>query len=492
MRRAEQILRDPTALVALLVVGQIVLWTLAPTLTHRSPPLDVVEGYMWGREWVIATYKHPALPSWVLEASRVLTGAVGWPAYLASQLFIAATFVFVFLLGRDMMDAERAAAGTLLLTGIAFYAWPTPEFNHNVAETPFWAALPWALWRAVERGRVGWWALAGLLAAGGLYAKLTTALLVAALAGWIMWDVRARKCLATPGPWIGLAVFAAAAAPLAIWLIAHDFLPLKYAADRGGQTRVGGLPLFLASVALNLFGLVAMLAMARLVGPRWSPTVEAPPPPIAPRASAYLIAVTGGPLAIAIVAAGLTGANLKSAWGSSMFNFAGLLAVALASDRFHGAALRRIAVSAAVVLVVLPAGYAAVVAAGPWRAGAPVRVTWPQAAISERLADVWARETGKPLRIVAGDDWIAGLVGVTARDKPSILSRGNLAYSPWITPERIEREGMLIVWNAATRRIPPPLQPLLQGRPTGEERFHWRKREGGGDLVVGYAIVRPK
>lgn len=490
--RAEQALRDPTALVALLVVGQIVFWTLAPALTHRSPPLDMVEGYMWGREWVIATFKHPALPSWVLEASRVLTGAVGWPAYLASQLFIAATFVCAYRLGRDMMDRERAAAGTLLLTGIAFYAWPTPEFNHNVAETPFWAALPWALWRAVERGRIGWWALAGLLAAGGLYAKLTTALLIATLAAWILWDERARRCLATPGPWIGLAVFAAAAAPLAIWLVAHDFLPLKYAADRGGQSRVGGIPLFLLSVALNLVGLIAILLIAGLVGPWRRPVVDPPATPVAPRALAYLVAATFGPLVIAIAAAAVTGSNLKSAWGSSMFNLAGLLAVALTSDRFDAAALRRIAVSAAILLVVVPAAYAAVVAAGPWRAGAPVRMTWPQKAISSRLAGIWARETGRPLRIVAGDDWIAGLVGVTATDRPSILNRGNLAYSPWITPQRIEREGMLIVWDAATRRIPPQLLPLLHGLPTAEERFHWRKREGSGDLVIGYAILRPK
>jgi hypothetical protein len=118
-------------------------------------------------------------------------------------------------------------------------------------------------------------------------------------------------------------------------------------------------------------------------------------------------------------------------------------------------------------------------------------MTWPQKAISNRLAAVWARETGRPLRIVAGDDWIAGLVGITASDRPSILNRGNLTYAPWITPARIEREGMLIVWDAATRRIPPQLAPLLQGR-TGEERFHWRKSEGSGDLVIGYAIVRPK
>ena len=95
---------------------------------------------MWGREWVIATYKHPALPSWFLEASRVLTGgATGWPAYLVSQLFIAATFGLVFLLGRDMMGPERAAAGTLLLAGVTYYSWPTPEFNHNIAAAPFWA-----------------------------------------------------------------------------------------------------------------------------------------------------------------------------------------------------------------------------------------------------------------------------------------------------------------------------------------------------------------
>ena len=48
---------------------------------------------MWGREWAIATYKHPALPSWVLEASRLATGTVGWPAYLAGQLFVAATYL---------------------------------------------------------------------------------------------------------------------------------------------------------------------------------------------------------------------------------------------------------------------------------------------------------------------------------------------------------------------------------------------------------------
>src|SRR4029453_10971813 len=210
--------------------------------------LESVEAYRGGRECPTAPYKHPALPSWALEASRLLTGTVGWPAYLVSQLFVAATFLFAFLLGRDLTGPRRAAAGTLLLTGIAFYAWPTPEFNHNVAEMPFWAGLPWALWRAVERRGLGWWALVGALAAGGLYAKLTTALLLVTLAAWIVWDQHARQSLATSGPWIGLAVFAVLIAPLALWLFAHDFAPLHYAAARSERVRGDGPHMFVLSL----------------------------------------------------------------------------------------------------------------------------------------------------------------------------------------------------------------------------------------------------
>ncbi len=140
----------------------------------------------------------------------------------------------------------------------------------------------------------------------------------------------------------------------------------------------------------------------------------------------------------------------------------------------------------------MPFAYALVVAAGPSRAGAPLRVSWPQAEISKRFAAIWARETGRPLRIVAGDDWIAGLVGISAKDRPSILSRGNPAFSPWITPDRLERDGMLIVWDAKTGRIPEPLRPLVAAHPARQERFSWRRSKDRGDLVIGYAIVPPK
>lgn len=495
MPRPSLVPSDPVTLVALLCVGQIAGWTLAPALVHSAPGLDVVESYMWGREWLIGTYKHPALPSWVLELSLLVTGgAAGWPAYLASQLFVAATYLLVFLLGRDLMGPERAAAGTLLLVGVAYYAWPTPEFNHNIAEMPFWAGVAWALWRAVERRAAGWWMLAGAIAAGGLYAKLSTAVLLAAAAGWLLLDRKARPALATAGPWIGLATFAVIAAPIALWLLGDAGEPPAYAAHRAAGANTG-LTQFAVSSLLNIAGLPAMVALAGLGSERLMPPMARGAISLAPLSDGmhYLVWLTVGPPALTLAGAIAAGAGLRSAWGSSMFNLLGLMVVGMAGRQFPPLALRRIALCAAALLVLLPAVYAAVIWANARGPFTPMRVTWPQAEIAERLSGAWAEATGRPLRIVTGDDWVAGLVGLTARDRPSILNQGNFAHSPWITPERLAAEGALVVWDPSrTDRLSKATKARISSVPASEVRFAWPHAKDRADLVIAYAIVAPR
>jgi hypothetical protein len=101
-----------------------------------------------------------------------------------------------------------------------------------------------------------------------------------------------------------------------------------------------------------------------------------------------------------------------------------------------------------------------------------------QAEISQRITAIWTSQTGQPLHIVAGDDWIASLVGVSAPDRPSLLSKGDHALSPWINAERLRREGMLIVWDAGRPRIPQPLSTLVAERTRAVEHFTWPGPEG--------------
>jgi hypothetical protein len=202
--------------------------------------------------------------------------------------------------------------------------------------------------------------------------------------------------------------------------------------------------------------------------------------------------ITTAPLILTVIGAGLSGSSLKVAWSSSFFDYAGILAIALTSQRFGGEALRRIAVCAGVLLIAVPLGYAVVTVVRQSRHGVPLRVDWPQAEISQRFVDLWARETGQPLRIVAGNPWVAGLVGATAADRPSIFSRADHASAPWITPERLDREGMLVVWEASKTRMPRTLLPLAAAAPIRKESFRWKRSADGGEIVIRYIIVPPK
>jgi Dolichyl-phosphate-mannose-protein mannosyltransferase len=492
IHRAEHVLQDPDMLVGLLVVGQVVGWTLAPTLAHTVPPLDVVEGYMWGREWVLATYKHPALPAWVLQMTRILTGAVGWPAYLVSQLFIAATFVLVYRLGSDLMGRARAAAGTLLLTGIVYFCWRTPEFNHNVAQTLFWAGFSLALWRAVERQSLWWWMLLGAFGAGGTYAKLSIGLLFLAAAVWIFLDARARRSLTTPGPWLAAAIIAAACAPLGLWLIDTDYAMFRYAAERTYWSRPEGIRVFLASTLGTLAGMLAILAVGLI--PRSPSLVVASSSSarsIAPRALRFLLVLTAVPPLAVIAGAVLTQSGLKAAWASSMFNLSGLLAIALAGDRFHGGTLKCIGLVALSLLVLFPTAYAISLAV-PWLPSKPpMRVQWPGPEIAQRMGEVWYRATqGAPLRIVAGDPWIAGLVGLSHKDRPQLLSNADIRYSPWISAAQLEADGMLVLWQHEKSSI--ELAPYVGPRMSLARLETFKSRYSQIEIVISYLIVPPK
>lgn len=533
------LLARPTVALGTLCCAQIVLWTMAPSISHDAPPLDVVEGYLWGTEHVIGTYKHPALPSWLLEASRTLTGATGWPAYLISQIAIALTFVSVYLLGcagfasdgssagrnaasRTMRGSpeELALAGTLLLTAVFYFSWPTPEFNHNIAQMPCWAGLSYALWRAssqpvlqttlADRLRsVGWWIAVGLIGALGIYAKFSTALLLLAATAWILLDERARGHLRRPGPWLGLGVFLLAVAPLWLWLLRTDFLPLTYAVDRGNRFGEPALT-FLAEQLLAVAAVIVVLWLSGLLTVR----TARPAPSMASRGGLwarladrverrmsradarfvrYLALMTLAPVLLTVVGALVSGVGVKGMWGVPMLNLVGLIAVALCRDRFGDAALRAILIAAAFLVLAVPLAYAITTLAAPQVATKLKRQNWPQAEIASRMRTLWTSATGQPLRIVAGDNsnWVSGLVALGRGRMPSLFTNGDTVISPWITKERVAAEGVLIVWQELGRGPPENLVQLVGTLPLRQERFRLPRSRSTEPLIIGYAIIPP-
>ncbi len=484
---ADDVWDDPTKGLIALLAAQTVLWFLAPALSHSAPPLDVVEMYAWGREGVVATFKHPNLPGLVLEAVRRVTGQAFWPAFLVSQIFIAVTFWAVFGLGRELMDSRRALAGTLLLCGIYFFSWPTPEFNHNVAQMPLWALIALFLWRSVERGKLLDWILLGLFAGLSLWAKYSSLMLIAPAGLWLLFDAKGRATFKTPGPYLALLAFVAVAAPQAVWLLNNDFAPFTYAAERSGNGGPVETFEFLALEIANCIPLLLIAGWAGFFGKRTAD--EQPSPAIEKRTLAFLLALGVGPLLLTLLI-GIAGSGMRTSWGAPMLNLAGLLAVALQRKELTQRALQRIGAGATFLLAIVPAIYFVHMRFGADFTGKPLKGNWPQAEMTRQLETRWAEQThGAPLRIVAGDVWTAGLVGLRDRTPPSVFIDADPRKSPWVSADRLKREGVLVVWRAGS---PPParyaaMRPIAEYVTIPNGSFPKAK-----PLELSYLIIPPE
>ena len=488
----------PRRAVAALISAQVVLWTLAPLLTHTTMPLDVVrEGLAWGVEWQWGYHKHPPLATWLVDAAFRLLGDLS--PYLLSQLAVCATYVFVFLLGRRLMGETEAAIGTLLLAGVYYFSWPTPEFNHNVAQMPFWAAGAYLFHRALHEDRTMTWLTLGAVAGAGLLVKYSTALLLAVMALHLLGSRAARRRLLSPRPYAGLAVTALVVLPHLVWLVRNDFAPFRYLEGRAATgasplvTRVVEPVAFLLTQAADHLPMLALLAIAGLVGGGALAPAPAERPVAAAEDRRFLATLALGPVLLAALASLVGGFGLRDMWGAPMFNLSGLLAVQILAGRLPRFQPRRFGLGVAALLVLTPVVYGLVATFGAALTGRPRRIDWPDRAMAGALEEAWRAGTGCPLRIVAGDSWLAGLVSVRASGRPTVLLDGEPAFAPWVTPERLSRDGALLVWRIEGSKtgIPNALERLGPAQVQSPLSFAWPRAPRIPPLRIGWAVLAP-
>ncbi len=480
---------DPRFWLALLVVAQLIFWTLVPWLFATSLPLDVVsDGLAWGHEWQWGYYKHPPLPSWIVELFFDAFGNVG--PFLLSQIAISATYIFVFLLGREMMPARWAAAGALLLAGVYYFSVPSPEFNHNVAQMPLWAAATLFYYKAWKSGATRWWLALGLTAGLGLLAKYSTALLLVTMLAHLACARSSRAALRTTGPYLAIAVCIAVVSPHVVWLFHHGFPTLHYAIGRAGKAagvggRVVGAAKFLSAQAADLAPAFLAAAIAGLLVPNHRPLRG-------DENLRFLLWLTLGPPALATMLSIASGLGVRDMWGTPMWNLVGLGIVQAGTPHRDTASLMRLGSCVVGLFVIGLTAYALANVVVPEIENRPSRIQWPDREVAQKFALIWRKDTRRPLRIVAADGWLGGLIAMGVAPRPSVWIDASFAKSPWVTPESLKRDGALVLWRITASKAPPPalaaLQPL---KIMGVESFGWPSTPKAQPLRIGYGILPP-
>ena len=160
---------DVNKSLAFFLFAHLIVWTLIPSISNTNLPLDTIEALAWGSNLDWGYSKHPPVSAWLVRAFHQIFGNQDWAYYFLSQIFVVTTFFIVFKFSEDFLkNPILGLISILLLEGIYFYNFTTPEFNVNVCQLPFWALSVLYCWKGFEDNKTINWFLFGLFAALGI------------------------------------------------------------------------------------------------------------------------------------------------------------------------------------------------------------------------------------------------------------------------------------------------------------------------------------
>ena len=223
--------KDIDKILIIFLFSHLIIWTLVPSITNNNLPLDTIEALAWGSDMDWGFNKHPPTSAFFLNLFYQLFGNQDWVYYLLSQIFVVSSFFIIFKFSEDFLSNRfYSLISILLLEGIYFYNFTTPEFNVNVSQLPFWALSVYYCWKGVKNNEIINWLLFGFFAAVGVLAKYLFVYLLFAVDVFFIYLIINKKfnfkCL------ISLITFFAILFPHFIWLSNNDYSTITYALHR--------------------------------------------------------------------------------------------------------------------------------------------------------------------------------------------------------------------------------------------------------------------
>jgi hypothetical protein len=492
----ELIRARPRLIVWLVVLFQAALWLILPMLLYRSPPGDLATVLAYGREYQVGTDLGPPLAFWLADIAFRAAGNHMFGVYLLAQLCSITTFWALYLLARAIVGGQQAVLAVLLTMTVLAFSSPGVEFGPLVLARPLWALLLLHSWRIIGQGRRNAW-FAWSIEAGLLLLTTSAAIgLLMLVAAFALATMRGRRTLKSFDPLFALLVIVVLALPYLIWLIRADTLALPHwpaIADLRERTThwaglLGGLLLAISGIVL-----LAVLNSGWFVrGAEDAPIIFRPPVDPLARNFVYFFAL--GPALAGSLVSGLFDLDRVAGGAGIALLMSGLAVIVAAGDLVP---LRRQRVLRSVWAAAIVAPALAVIATTlflPWTGSGEVVTSLPAAAIARFFGDSFERRTNQRLRAVTGDAQLATLISLDT-GRPHLLLDAAPEKTPWLTREKFNQTGGVVVWRASDTIGTPPAdvaQHFPGLVPEVPRAFEWLVTGRQPLLRIGWAIVRPK
>ncbi|MDO5769399.1 MAG: glycosyltransferase family 39 protein [Psychrobacter sp.] len=471
-------LKSQTILIVFLTV-YFIIWSVAPALLASSVPLDVSEGISWGSEWQWGYYKHPPLSSWILYSFYNLFGRIG--PYLLSQLSVMATMVLVYFLACKLMSHQRALLASVLTLGVVYYSYPSLEFNHNVAQFPIWAGLSLLFYHCINDNRYRDWVAFGIVGGLGMLTKYSVIFLLLPMALYLIFP-RQWRLLKSPKPWLSALIMLAVFSPHLYWLLEYDWLPFSYISSRAHDSNevsavsahfsglgftfsqaVAHLPLLIMAVLSRKHLSISSTQFKAWLKPSQSFANLKSATAITSHDDAHhnlglIYYLWLAPLILLIVLSLVLGLGLRDMWGMPMWSLSAIVLVSAIKSDAISALVPKLSRYLMIWLGLVTLLMITYLAFGQQIRGKPSRMDWPAQTLTAQAEQTWQSISTCPLDSVSGDRWLSALVVINSPDPwPSQMISGAAINSPWMSLERLQQKGTLVMHEPKDRMILPLL-----------------------------------
>ena len=396
-------------------LSHLIIWTLVPSLTNKNLPLDTIEALAWGSNLDWGFNKHPPMSAFFPELFYLIFGPQDWSYYLLSQIFVVITFFVVFKFAEELFkNTTLSLISVLLLEGIYFYNFTTPEFNVNVCQLPFWALSVYYSWKLFDKQKISFkdcfWL--GVFASIGFLSKYLFIYLLIAIDLLFFYIIFIKKYKKFDFKYlISLEVFIFLLVPHLIWLTNNDYVTITYGLARTGLENSSFLDHFVYPL-IFLFKQVGILIpffiMSFFLIKKLKFRIF-----LKDKKLLFLIFINLVPIALMFLTSLITGSKIRTMWMTPFYLFFGVLFVYLLRSQIDLKKINSFIYGFLFFFLLSPIIYSYESISKTNK-----RTDYPGKDIATKVQIIWNQDFDKEIEFLTGDEWKAGNLSYHLKSRP--------------------------------------------------------------------------
>ena len=397
------------------IISHLIFWTLVPYLTNHNLPLDTIEALAWGSNLDWGFNKHPPMSAFFPEVFFQIFGSQDWAYYLLSQIFVLISFYYVFKFSKEIFNNDLLGLISLLLIeGIYFYNFTTPEFNVNVCQLPFWSLTVYFSWKIYKNKEIKFTDcfLVGLFAAFGFLSKYLFIYLLASIDLLFIYLIIIKKDKKFDFKYlITLEVFLIVLVPHLIWLNNNEFITITYGLARTGLEQSSLIDhikfpiIFLVKqIALLIPFLILVWLLVKKIKYKFN---------FKDKKLLFLLAINVLPIILMFLTSVVTGSKIRTMWMTPFYLFFGTLFVYLFQAQINIKKLKPFMVGFIFLFFLSPILYAYVSISKDDK-----RTDYPGKEIAIKTQYAWDQQFNSKINVVYGNEWNAGNLSYHLKSRP--------------------------------------------------------------------------